>query len=52
VQEIETRFASIKIQGARSSDAVMSLIDTGSKLGMSSAGGHGVSPLPGERAPQ
>jgi len=47
VQEIDDGFAALTIHGARSSEAVLALIDVGSKLGTSSAGGHGVSPLRG-----
>jgi hypothetical protein len=46
VQEIEAGFAAITIHGARSSEAVLSLIDVGAKVGTSSNGGHGISPLP------
>jgi aryl-alcohol dehydrogenase-like predicted oxidoreductase len=46
VQEIEAGFPAITIHGARSSEAVLSLIDVGAKVGTSSIGGHGVSPLP------
>jgi aryl-alcohol dehydrogenase-like predicted oxidoreductase len=49
VQELEAGFASIRIQGARAGDAVLALIDTGSRLGTSSVGGHGLSPLRAER---
>jgi aryl-alcohol dehydrogenase-like predicted oxidoreductase len=48
VQEIDAGFVNLTIQGARSSEAVLSLIDVGSKLGTSSIGGHGVSRLRGE----
>jgi aryl-alcohol dehydrogenase-like predicted oxidoreductase len=41
VQEIETGFAKLTIQGARSSAAVLALIDVGARLGTSSKGGHG-----------
>jgi aryl-alcohol dehydrogenase-like predicted oxidoreductase len=46
VQEIEAGFARLTIHGARSSEAVLSLIDVDAKAGTSSAGGHGLSPLP------
>ena len=49
VREIDAGFAAITIRGARSSDAVLSLIDVGAKAGTSSAGGHGISPLRGEK---
>jgi aryl-alcohol dehydrogenase-like predicted oxidoreductase len=45
VQEIETGFAKLTIQGARSSEAVLGLIDVGARLGTSSKGKHGISPL-------
>lgn len=45
VQDIETGFAKLTIQGARSSEAVLALIDVGARLGTSSTGGHGISPL-------
>jgi aryl-alcohol dehydrogenase-like predicted oxidoreductase len=45
IQEIETGFAKLTIQGARSSEAVLGLIDVGARLGTSSKGGHGISPL-------
>lgn len=51
MQEIEVGFANLSIQGARSSEAVLSLIDVGSKLGSSSKGGHGASPLRGKPHP-
>lgn len=49
VKEIDAGFAALTIQGARSSEAVLSLIDVGAKLGTSSIGGHGVSPLRAEQ---
>lgn len=45
LQEIESGFAQLTITGQRSSDAVMELIDVGAKLGTSSSGGHGITPL-------
>lgn len=45
IQEIESGFAGIRIQGERSSEAVMSLMDDGARAGTSSAGGQGKSPL-------
>jgi aryl-alcohol dehydrogenase-like predicted oxidoreductase len=45
MQEIETGFAKLTIQGARSSEAVLALIDVGARLGTSSKGTHGISPL-------
>lgn len=45
MQEIETGFAKLTIHGARSSAAVLGLIDIGARLGTSSKGTHGISPL-------
>ncbi|MCE5307971.1 MAG: aldo/keto reductase [Acidobacteriales bacterium] len=45
MRDLETGFAALKIQGARSSDAVLGLVDDGARLGTSSKGGHGKSPL-------
>src|SRR5208283_3635737 len=41
VQEIETGFAALTVRGARSSDAVLALIDDGARVGTSSTGGQG-----------
>ena len=46
MKELENGFAGIKVQGARSSEAVLVQSDVGAKLGTSSKGGHGMSPLP------
>jgi aryl-alcohol dehydrogenase-like predicted oxidoreductase len=46
IKEIEDGFAKIQVQGARSSEAVLAGSDVGAKLGTSSIGGHGMSPLP------
>ena len=46
IKEIEDGFAKIRVQGARLNEALLAEIDTGAKLGTSSKGGHGVSPLP------
>jgi aryl-alcohol dehydrogenase-like predicted oxidoreductase len=46
IEEIENGFAQIQVQGARSTEAMFAMIDTGAKLGTSSSGGHGMSPLP------
>ena len=46
VKEIEDGFAKIRVQGARLTEAMITDVDTGAKLGTSSKGGHGVSPLP------
>jgi aryl-alcohol dehydrogenase-like predicted oxidoreductase len=45
MQEIESGFAKLTIQGARSSAAVLALIDVGARLGTSSKGTYGISPL-------
>lgn len=50
--EIESGYAAIKIQGERSSEAVMALIDDGARAGTSSVGGHGKSPLRGKSPTQ
>lgn len=50
MQEIDRGFAAITVHGARSSDAVLKLIDDGAKLGTSSRGGHGLSRLRGTGA--
>jgi len=46
IKEIEDGFAKIRVQGARLNEALLAEIDTGAKLGTSSKGGHGNSPLP------
>lgn len=46
IEEIENGFAQIRVQGARLSEPMLAIIDTGAKLGTSSTGGHGNSPLP------
>jgi aryl-alcohol dehydrogenase-like predicted oxidoreductase len=46
IQEIEAGFAQIQVQGARLSEPMLAMIDIGAKLGTSSSGGHGMSPLP------
>jgi aryl-alcohol dehydrogenase-like predicted oxidoreductase len=46
MQEIEKDFSQLTIHGARSSQAVLALIDVGARIGTSSKGGHGISPLP------
>ena len=46
VKEIEDGFARIKVQGARLSEPMLAMIDVGAKLGTSSKGGHGMTPLP------
>ena len=45
-QEIEDGFARIRVQGTRITEAMLAEIDVGAKLGTSSKGGHGNSPLP------
>ena len=51
VQEIEEGFAKIRVQGARSTAQLLERTDIGAKLGTSSIGGHGLSPLPRKAAP-
>lgn len=46
VQEIDARFASIPLQGARADEELLQAHDVGANLGTSSAGGHGKSPVP------
>jgi aryl-alcohol dehydrogenase-like predicted oxidoreductase len=46
MKEIEDGFAQIRVQGTRIPAAMLAEIDTGAKLGTSSRGGHGMSPLP------
>jgi len=46
IAEIESGFRRIRVQGARLSEPMLAIIDTGAKLGTSSKGGHGLSPLP------
>jgi aryl-alcohol dehydrogenase-like predicted oxidoreductase len=46
VKEIDDGFAATRVQGARSSEQILAWSDIGAKLGTSSAGGHGLSPLP------
>jgi len=48
IQEIDDGFASIHVQGARAPEALLKTHDIGANLGSSSAGGHGLSPLPRE----
>ena len=45
MQEMETGFAKLTIHGARSSEAVLGLIDAGARLGTRSHGTNGLSPL-------
>jgi aryl-alcohol dehydrogenase-like predicted oxidoreductase len=46
IKEIEEGFARIRVQGARLNAELLAGIDIGAKLGTSSKGGHGMSPLP------
>jgi aryl-alcohol dehydrogenase-like predicted oxidoreductase len=46
IQDIEDGFAQIQVQGARLNEPMLAMIDIGAKLGTSSTGGHGMSPLP------
>lgn len=50
MDELEAGFAAINVQGARAGEAVLGLIDDGAKLGTSSQGGRGRSPLRGGSA--
>jgi aryl-alcohol dehydrogenase-like predicted oxidoreductase len=50
IKEIEDGFAKIRVQGARLNQELLAGIDTGAKLGTSSKGGHGMSPLPRKAA--
>jgi aryl-alcohol dehydrogenase-like predicted oxidoreductase len=45
IREIEEGFSKIHVQGARGPEALLAGIDIGAKLGTSSVGGHGMSPL-------
>lgn len=51
MKEIEDGFAQIRVHGTRLPAAMLAEIDIGAKLGTSSIGGHGNSPLP-RRAPR
>ncbi|MDB5951811.1 MAG: aldo/keto reductase protein [Massilia sp.] len=46
IKEIDDGFAQIRVQGGRLNPELLAGIDIGAKLGTSSKGGHGVSPLP------
>jgi aryl-alcohol dehydrogenase-like predicted oxidoreductase len=46
LREINDGFARIQVQGARLNAELLAGIDIGAKLGTSSKGGHGMSPLP------
>lgn len=46
MEEIEAGFARIGVEGARFPESVLSMSDIGAKLGTSSLGGHGATPLP------
>jgi len=46
VKQIDDEFARIQVQGARAPEALLAVHDIGANLGTSSAGGHGLSPLP------
>jgi aryl-alcohol dehydrogenase-like predicted oxidoreductase len=46
IEDIEDGFAQIQVQGARLNEPMLAMIDIGAKLGTSSNGGHGTSPLP------
>jgi aryl-alcohol dehydrogenase-like predicted oxidoreductase len=49
MKEIEDGFARMRVQGARITDAMLTEIDIGAKLGTSSRGGHGMPALPGKK---
>jgi diketogulonate reductase-like aldo/keto reductase len=46
VKEINDGFSSIPVQGARAPEELLMVHDVGANLGMTSSGGHGLSPLP------
>ncbi len=46
MKEIDDGFARIRVQGTRITAAMLDQIDVGAKLGTSSRGGRGNSPLP------
>lgn len=46
VKEIDDGFEGIRVQGERAPEALMKAHDVGANLGTSSAGGHGLSPMP------
>lgn len=47
--DIETGISQLTVHGARFPAAVLELSDVGAVMGTSSAGGHGKTPLPGQR---
>jgi diketogulonate reductase-like aldo/keto reductase len=49
MEEIERGFTAIGVHGLRFSQQALDLSDIGAVLGISSAGGHGKSPLPNKR---
>lgn len=49
MKEIEEGFAKIEIEGKRSTESLLERSDIGARLGTSSKGGHGMSPLPGKK---
>lgn len=51
LREIELGLSSIQVHGARSTASLLAMTDDGAKLGTSSAGVHGMSPLPAQSAP-
>jgi aryl-alcohol dehydrogenase-like predicted oxidoreductase len=46
IEELEEGFRHIQVQGKRAPEALLATHDYGANLGTSSAGGHGLSPLP------
>jgi aryl-alcohol dehydrogenase-like predicted oxidoreductase len=45
LRELEDGFAKMQVQGARTTDKLLQMTDIGARLGTSSRGGHGLSPL-------
>ena len=52
VREIDDGFARVGVRGARTTAQLLESTDVGAKLGTSSAGGRGNSPMPGTRKPR
>jgi aryl-alcohol dehydrogenase-like predicted oxidoreductase len=51
VRELEDGYAKIQVHGARSAESLLERSDLGARPGTSSAGGHGMSPLPRQPNP-
>ena len=45
LKEIEVGFSNIRVQGARATEALLVRSDLGARLGTTSIGGHGISPM-------